>query len=381
MSLKLGTTDIAGIGKFQTNAGWNIFDCKWADHTLNDVSWLRADTFSWQNGTTYSVAYNHLVTDISGITSETETIGSYTVTFYRATDGHKICLADQETTVNNIFSATGIAWYYILDTTNTRFKLPRTKWGFEGVRDNVGDYVSESLPNITGHFGYCGLVEYQSNNGPFTKGDIAAGGGFSTSGNQRAYWQFDASNSSSTYQNNAPVQERATQMYLYFYVGEYTQTAIEQTAGLNSELFNNKVDLNCSNISSTGQKVFDGQWINASLDLATSVSYTATGTDYSYSLANYLPNDGYNYEVLFSMIADTTTTNGSYVNAYLLTDIITNHVTICRARTRTTSTVQSGGNAILVVGTSRVVYVGNPTNGSGSFNLQARAYRRIGTNS
>jgi hypothetical protein len=36
-------------------------------------------------------------------------------------------------------------------------------------------------------------------------------------------------------------------MYLYFYVGDYSQTAIEQTAGLNSSLFNDKADVDLSN--------------------------------------------------------------------------------------------------------------------------------------
>lgn len=32
-------------------------------------------------------------------------------------------------------------------------------------------------------------------------------------------------------------------MYLYFYVGEYAREAIEQTAGINTEMFNNKLDI------------------------------------------------------------------------------------------------------------------------------------------
>jgi hypothetical protein len=32
-------------------------------------------------------------------------------------------------------------------------------------------------------------------------------------------------------------------MYLYFYVGNFEQSAIEQTAGLNAELFNGKADV------------------------------------------------------------------------------------------------------------------------------------------
>ena len=225
----------------------SLFDCKWADHKLNEISWLEASTFSWQPGDVYTSAYNHLVQDIQGITAETETIGSYTVTFYRATDGHKICLADQEQTVLNIYNTYGIAWYYILDTTNTQFKLPRTKYGFEGLRTNVGDKIDESLPNVTGSLGEI-ACRNRISTGALNVSTVtwnyagnSAGNGMNTT--------FDASRSSSTYQDNAPVQERATQMYLYFYVGDYTQTAIEQTAGLNSELFNNKVDLNFDNMN------------------------------------------------------------------------------------------------------------------------------------
>ena len=34
-------------------------------------------------------------------------------------------MPDQETAVAAIYAESGVAWYYILDTTNTRFKLPR----------------------------------------------------------------------------------------------------------------------------------------------------------------------------------------------------------------------------------------------------------------
>lgn len=250
MSLKLGTQDIAGISQNTKYNAHHLLDFKWTDCIMNDVSWLRADTFSWQSGDVYVTAYNHLVQDIQGIIAETETIGSYTVTFYRATDGHKIALADQEQTVLNIYNTYGIAWYYILDTTNTQFKLPRTKYGFEGLRTNVGDKIDESLPNVAGTFQ---AYSYQDGRGHGAFSSSISAASTISGGSQTNYnfdnFSFNASNSSSTYQDNAPVQERATQMYLYFYVGDYTQTAIEQTAGLNAELFNNKVDLNFDNIN------------------------------------------------------------------------------------------------------------------------------------
>lgn len=216
-----------------------LFTSIWADHILNDTSYLRSDTFSWQSGSVYSSAYNHLVADISGITSETETISGTTITFYRATDGHKIVMADQESNVSAIYTATGVAWYYILDTDNTRFKLPRTKWDFVGYRDSVGDYVAESLPNINAKFGG---VSNGTDSGAVTSTQSGSFSGASSGGGP-AQKTFNASLSSSTYQNDAPVQQRATQMYLYFYVGNTVQDQTTIDVGQITDALNGKVDL------------------------------------------------------------------------------------------------------------------------------------------
>ena len=85
-----------------------LFASAWSDYQLNEMSWLRADTFSWQDGSVYSTAYNHLVDDIDGITASTETIDGTTITYYQATDGHKIVLADQENNVSTIYASTGV---------------------------------------------------------------------------------------------------------------------------------------------------------------------------------------------------------------------------------------------------------------------------------
>lgn len=174
--------------------------------------------------------------------AQTETIAGITIEYITAQDGHKIVLPTQETAVEQIYQATGVAWYYIVDTTNQRFKLPRTKYSFTGIRDGVGNYVPESLPNIRGNDGYKMDGNVQLSGSFYLDNTIKyrltnAGGGSTSTGTG-----FDASLSSSTYQDNAPVQQRATQMYLYFYVGEYSRSAVEQTAGLNAEMFNQKAD-------------------------------------------------------------------------------------------------------------------------------------------
>ncbi len=229
---------------------WNppLLQPFWSDHILNRTDMLRSDTFSWQSGATYSNVYNELLSEYNNTssTTKTDTVGSVTITYKLTPKGYKICDATQATNLTTLYNNVGIAWYYILDTTNKRFKLPRTKYGFVGLRDGVGGYVPESLPNITGSF--YSATRIDPTTGAFTRSSRTEGFN-GNNNNSGSYNTFDASLSSSTYQDNAPVQQRATQMYLYFYVGEYTQTAVEQTAGLNAELFNGKVDLNFNNMN------------------------------------------------------------------------------------------------------------------------------------
>ena len=239
------------ITNTQADTSWNppLLTSFWTDHLLNRMDMLRSDTFSWQNGATYSSVYNELLSEYNNAssTTKTDTVGTVTITYKLTPKGYKICAADQVTSLTTLYNNFGIAWYYVLDTTNKQFKLPRTKWGFKGLRDNVGNTIAESLPNITGELRYAtdangnyisnSLFKLSDSTYPLVQTM------YGSSNNQRTPY-FDASLSSSTYQNGAPVQERATQMYLYFYVGEFTQTAIEQTAGLNAELFNGKADLN-----------------------------------------------------------------------------------------------------------------------------------------
>ena len=294
----------------------NLFDFKWTDHKLNDISWLNADTFSWQSGDVYEAAYNHLAEDckvyawqyaptqggdigytttetpavggvlmiggnacnitevgsdyvvaehyktgeartyqrvagsdstafVAGILS-TETVDHITITFFRAKDGHKICSASQEENVRNLYDWMGVAWYYVFDVINKRFKLPRTKFGFTGLRDEVGKYVEAGLPNITG------------TNITMRKGTAGTGAIFSTGSPAQANFAggssdylisgaFDASRSNTIYGNSDTVQPRATQMYLYFYVGNFERDALEQTAGITSEQLNNKADIDLFN--------------------------------------------------------------------------------------------------------------------------------------
>lgn len=228
-----------------------LFSFVWADHQLNDMSWLRADTFSWQSGNVYTAAYEHLAEEWNAwwathTTADLQFDGD--LAYAVMPDGHRICggyasaAQEQEGYLIDIYNNKGVAWYYILDTTNRQFKLPRTKFGFTGLRDSVGGYVAPGLPDHNHKI----IIDTKwgsksANNGPNWCGDDA------TRATNIAATSTNASQSNSIYGASDTVQPPATQMYLYFYVGNFEQSAIEQTAGITSEQLNNKADISLFN--------------------------------------------------------------------------------------------------------------------------------------
>ena len=324
MSVKLGNIPIAGLSERTKYNAHHLLDFKWSDCIMNDVSWLRADTFSWQDGGIYVAAYNHLVADLQGATLNTETIGGITINYWRSVDKHIIVTADQESKVIDIYNATGIGWYYILDTTNTRFKFPRSKWGFTGLRTNAGDTVEAGLPNITGEFD-CSCGDWFKS-GAFYQGDYFDNSIMNQTQGSTYKIGFDASRSSSIYGNSTTVQPPATQMYLYFYVGDFSQTATEQTAGLNSELFIDKVDLNLANTNNSGTSRGAG-WAMPSgtyEDLtfgASDTSYIAPANGWVL-FSRYATDNSYGWTILRVLKENQTTVSDA--NTLYRTDAHTN---------------------------------------------------------
>ena len=181
------TIDENGVISAQASSPANIplFYFVWLDSLPFNVSWVNANNYSWLYGSTYVGAYNRLNSQLnpvgtfkagdtyyvcnfsdgsmqtttvlansgtlaqleawcsaqgytySGTTIEefkcyktvsasSETIGEITITYYQTNDGKKIVTSDAEiANAESIYNATGVQWYYILDTVNQRFKLPR----------------------------------------------------------------------------------------------------------------------------------------------------------------------------------------------------------------------------------------------------------------
>lgn len=232
MSIRQNGNVIAGLYGVNTPLLHPI----WSDRILNDASWLRADTYSWQSGDLYIAAYEHLLDDWNNGTLVTETVGNHTFSVKVAEDGHKMFSTSGHDLAQELYDTYGVSWYYIVDTANKRFKLPRTKFGFTGIRTSVGEYVKPGLPNITGQF-YGQNAAITGGSGAFATGNnpwgakVAAG----TENNQMT---FSASRSNSIYGQSDTVQPAGTQMYLYFFVGNYDQNQYKLDTGRITELVN-----------------------------------------------------------------------------------------------------------------------------------------------
>lgn len=117
---------------------------------------------------------------------------------------------------------------------------------------------------------------------------------------------------------------------------------------------------------------FDGQWVTSTTSLSSS---TAVNT-YTIDVSSYLPNDGYDYEVLIEA-KPYKSTSGDAITA-IGSDILTDYMEIGIAN----SNARQAFNCFSIpVGTGRAIYYQIKTNALNSSILNARAYRRLGTNS
>lgn len=134
---------------------------------------------------------------------------------------------------------------FVIDDENQTIRLPAVV-NAQGLLDltGIGNLVNESLPNITGSLAFRGgaIESASAYEGVFAP--VAStgrtNGNLATSGSGPTYTgRFNASLSSSTYQDNAPVQQEAIQYPFYIQVA----TGIEETLpaireyGINTPFF------------------------------------------------------------------------------------------------------------------------------------------------
>lgn len=251
-----------------------MFSPIWSDHLLNDVSYLRADTFSWHSGYIYKTAYEVLLNEYNNENCVEEVENG--VTYKRSPNGFKIASVEQNDVILDVYNNTGIAWYYIIDVVNMQFKLPRTQWGFVGNRDGVGGQIEAGLPSVvhthtfsatttsngahTHTVNYTGSdfddgesgnhIQINSRGTTYAKTLTAASAGAHT--HTVSGTTGGANITSNIYGKSDTVQPPATQMYLYFYIGNYQRPATEIQTGKVFDVLANKADIDGGNYVGSG---------------------------------------------------------------------------------------------------------------------------------
>lgn len=128
---------------------------------------------------------------------------------------------------------------------------------------------------------------------------------------------------------------------------------------------------------------FNSNWVIAGKVLASNLTYTS-GTYYNFSLSDYLPNDGYDYEVYITTYVLTSGSSGNNVYGYMYSG--TNHNYFSAMVGSSRAQVNAGRSTcrvciLPVKATDKVVaYMQNGGANAVGVYINAVAYRRIGKN-
>jgi len=201
-------------------AGFNLFDTKISDYILegNEAKgWALQGTYVTKES--YPDFYNKCLEEKNaGVENET-TLGDSSFMMYVNSNGHQFFNIADKSIIDEFYNTYGIADFYGIDTENERVFLPRNKY-FHQLTDDVSkvnQMVEAGLPNITGGF----TMEHNSvqTNGAFYNGGTVSGKQGGSSGDTDAWFNFDASRSSSIYGNSDTVQVPSSLKLLYYCVG------------------------------------------------------------------------------------------------------------------------------------------------------------------
>lgn len=256
-----------------------LFSITTAHCLLNNASFLRSDTFSWQSGAIYVGAYEALVAEynVAG-ENKTETIEDITITYKLTSTRKKICAADQEENIMAVYAATGSANYYILDTEHERFKLPRnnsrrlirswkegTSWYklySDGWCEQGGEFqttsVKSSLTFIkqmydTNYNIQANAITYaDADSGAYVGfGDLTVSGCYVYTGDDETYNSAVIRWSVQGYVDTSALQDEFD--YEYYFIGNTVQNQFALDISAVTENLNEKLDCNLNNATDVGR--------------------------------------------------------------------------------------------------------------------------------
>lgn len=205
--------------------GFNLLDTKEVDHILTGneaVGWAL-------QGSLVTNTYPDAVAKIKELYQAGEETTYREITCKRSQDGRYIADIAQKDAIEVLFTNTGIADFYVLDSSNNQFYLPKSKWFHQLTTDTslVNNYNEDGLPNLKKDAtGRSNMSLWSSGyNEEEWEGVI---GRYPTnpshrpnSGNYGQFQEllFDASKYNSKYGNSEYVQPPSSNKLLYYKVG------------------------------------------------------------------------------------------------------------------------------------------------------------------
>ena len=102
------------------------------DTDIINPSFVSSEEWSYHSGAIFVAVWELLTEEYnsSEAVNTSETIADITINYRLTPKGFKIVTSESASIVQQIYNATGAAWYYILDLNNGYFKLPRNS-GFQ----------------------------------------------------------------------------------------------------------------------------------------------------------------------------------------------------------------------------------------------------------
>lgn len=213
------------------------------DYRIEDKNWILSSSSNWthSNGIisnleytkeSYLEIYNHLLSDCEDAEEKTIVINNRTCKYKLAKDGHKIIPNTKSYTpglsFEKIYNDNRYLsfWFFILDESNEKFGLPKSKSWFRLTDNDIpGEIVKSGLPNIKGSITINGRMSFSNASGALAAGAPSTGKIYSDEGGTQypvyKSINFDASRCSDLYSDNInTVTVPSVSMYLYFSTGK-----------------------------------------------------------------------------------------------------------------------------------------------------------------
>ena len=267
---------------------------------------------------------------------------------------------------------TGSCYKWAVDTANEKFRIPFIPDKvLVDVADTVGvkgNGITIGLTNGTTNYGMNKIETYGLSAEKTVYGEPVGttdGNSFGTNGISYGL-TTDASKSGIIADTTNAKTYKTIRHYVVVATGSINQSEMDWSAWASG--LQGKANIDGSNFNAS-VKNFDGQWVESIVTLS-----GAKTTSQTIDLSEYLPNDGYNYEVMFAFHF----AKAGDITAYFGTDVIKNIDSIMFGFVKSNCT-QHHDTIVMPVGTERYCTV-NLTAAPTSFMLAAMAYRRIGTN-